>query len=108
MATTLIRQFDVYANPERRTREQIPYVVVLQSDRYAETRGIIIAPLVPADRVPSDPKLYPVVAVAGARLAVVVTEIATVPRTLFREPVATLASDRDRLVTALDLLFFGI
>lgn len=104
----MIRQFDVRTNPERRSRDQIPYVVVLQSDRFDDTRGVVVAPLIREDRARPHSGLYPVVEVEGLRLVIVVSELAAAPRSLVSRPVANLLGDRDRIIAALDLLFTGI
>ena len=72
MANLLIRQFDVYENPERRTRDQVPFVLALQSSRFDDTQGVIVAPLVRTDPARPHSGLYPVVLVEGTHLAIVV------------------------------------
>jgi len=66
-----------------------------------------VAPLVAADDVRGDHYLYPIVQVEGRNLAVVVTELATIPRTILERSVANLLHERDRIIRALDILFTG-
>jgi toxin CcdB len=103
----LIRQFDACPNPERPSRSRVLYILVLQDDRLSDTRGVVVAPLVAADDVRGDHHLYPIVQVEGRNLAVVVTELATIPRAVLERSVANLRDERDRIIRALDILFTG-
>ena len=107
MADLLIRQFDLFANPER-SRSADPYLIVLQSDLASGTQGVVAAPLEPYSEAYDKQRLYPRVRVQGRDFAVVITEIATVPRQLLTAPVANVAGERDRIILALDYLFTGI
>ena len=107
MAQVLIRQFDACPNPERQSRARVLYILVLQDDRLSDTRGVVVAPLVAADDVRGDQYLYPIVQVEGRKLAVIVTEIATIPRSALERSVANLRDERDRIIRALDILFTG-
>ena len=64
------------------------------------------APLVEAEGE-RPPRLYPTVEVSGRRLILVVSDLAALPRAALSTPVASLASERDRIIAALDLLFTG-
>ena len=107
MADLLIRQFDVFRNPERR-RSSVEYILVLQSDLVSDTRGIIAAPLLASSKEFRSQNLYPPVQVQGRPFAIVITQMAPVPRSLLKDPVANLMSQRDQIVRALDYLFTGI
>jgi toxin CcdB len=107
VADVLILQLDIFPNPAARLGSDA-FVIVLQSDFVSETRGVLAAPLSRIGDPPRDPKLYPIVRIGGGTFAVVVTEMAAVPRKLLTEPVANLSAKRDRIVRALDFLFTGI
>ena len=107
MADVLIRQFDVFANPERR-RSSVEYLVILQSDLAFGTRGIVAAPLDRYSEQYRDQRLYPLVRVQDRAFVVVITEIATLPRKLLKNQVGNLSEHRDRIMLALDYLFTGV
>ena len=107
MADVLIRQFDVFANPERK-RSSIRYLVVLQSSLVSDTRGVLAAPLdEPRERYRGQ-RLYPTIRVRGEALTLVVTETAVVPRRVLTALVANLAAEHDQIFRALDFLFTGV
>lgn len=105
MAPVLIAQHDVFANPGGPS-DYVPFVVVMQADALHHTSSVVVAPLVTGNIV-SNSRLTFLFRVAGQDCALMVTDIAAIPRRLLREPIASLASQRDRISAALDLLFFG-
>jgi len=102
------RQFDVYRHPDD-GRGGYPYLVCLQSD-VAETAGtVVIAPLVPAERVAAlRPQAFPEVLFEGSAYRVMIPQLAAVPRKLLKIPVGSIHGERDKLLAAIDLLFTGI
>ena len=102
-------QFDVYSNPDKATQARIPYVVALQSDLLDTLEHFVVAPL----RIKQDSsvipmlRLNPLVIIDGQEFHVRVQDIATVPRRLFKHPVANLSLHRDDILAALDFLFTG-
>ena len=107
MASILIRQFDVFANPSGRSAQTFPYLVVLQSDWVTESSTVIVAPLVASDRIGGHPRLYPEFTIAGRQLVLAITDLAALPRARLSRRVGDLRGERDRIVMALDLLFTG-
>ncbi len=101
-----MRQFDVFAHPDPVVAKAFPFLMVLQSDFVDQTRGVVAAPLV--RNPPDDTRLYPQFTVQGETFALAVSDLASVPRAALRRPVANLERERDRIVAALDILFFGI
>jgi toxin CcdB len=95
----------VLANPSNAS-EFVPFVVVLQSDILHGTSAVVVAPLV-TDRIVSHSRLTPVFRIDEQDCALVVTDIAAVPRRVFTARIASLASQRDQITAALDFLFFG-
>lgn len=106
MASLLIRQFDVFANPTRRTAQAFPFLVVLQSDWVSDTSSVIVAPFLRHLRAEPS-RLHPEFTISGRRFALAVTDRAALPRSVLNEPVANLGPERDRIVAALDLRFTG-
>lgn len=95
-------QFDVY-----RLRTGI-LVVDLQTDLIGIEASRIVAPLREAGRYVAFPGLTPSVEVDGAMWIVRVPELAAVPGSELRSPVASLADHRDALKRALDILIDGV
>jgi toxin CcdB len=83
-------------------------VVDLQTDLIGIEASRIVAPLRPAGRYASFPGLTPTITFDGETWIVRVQELAAVPGAELREPVASLASHRDALKRALDILIDGV
>ena len=102
-------QFDVYRNPTVSARKPIPFLIDLQSDFLSELATRVVAPLYLADTYgPTALRLNPVFSVKGTRVVMSSTQLATMPKRMLRDPVATLASARNDITRALDFLFLGI
>jgi toxin CcdB len=101
-------QFDVHRNPEQ-GREDIPYVVDIQSDLLSDLPTRLIAPLVRATAFgPPVGRLHPRFVVEENAVIMLTTEIGVLsPRALGRA-VAGLADRRHEIVGAIDMLITGI
>jgi toxin CcdB len=106
VADVLIRQFDVYRNPNTRRSKEFPFVVVLQSDWVSETSSVIVAPLI-ATEANRPARLHPACVIDGETLVLAISDMAAIPRATLANPVGNLAPERDRIISALDLLFTG-
>ncbi len=97
-------QFDVYANPSARSRDAVPYLVVLQSDLLSGLATRLVAPLVrSAVAAPGLPRrLCPAFTVQGEALLLLPQEAAPVPSRLLLEPVASLRAEAHRVADAVD------
>lgn len=103
-----MRQFDVFANPAARSREAVPYVMILQADLIRDTDSVVVTSLVPERRHGQLERLFSIFVLDGRRLMLVMTDLASVPRSMLNRPVANLDGERHRIVAALDLLFTGV
>ena len=105
-----LAQFDVYVNPSPRSRETVPYLVVVQSDLLDALETRLVAPLVrssvAAARLPR--RLCPSFVVKREELVLLPQESAPVLARLLREPVASLRSEAHRLVDAIDAVLGGV
>lgn len=103
-------QFDVYRNPDSRSREWAPYIVDLQHDMLSALGTRIMAPLLVArpNAEPVMQHLNPVVILEGARYFLSTSEMAAVPVSALPEPTGSVFSHRDELTAAVDLLFTAI
>jgi toxin CcdB len=95
-------QFDLY----RLNGGQL--VVDLQTDLIGIEASRIVAPLREAGRYAAFPGLTPSVQVEGTAWIVRVQELAAVPGAELRDPVGSLADQRDALKRALDILIDGV
>ena len=103
-----MNQFDVMTNPFPRSRGRQPFLINLQSDLLARTLDtVVVAPLEPARGAFVD-RLNPPVTVDGESYVVIAQEMVTVRKSALGKPCGSVASERDKIVAALDLLFAGI
>jgi toxin CcdB len=103
-----VRQFDVVANPFPRSRERQPFLVALQNNiltRNLDT--LVVAPLEPASSGTFADRLNPQVEIEGNAFVLITQEIVTVRKSVLGEPRASIAAERDKITSALDLLFTG-
>lgn len=99
-------QFDILRNPGRQ-RDTIPYVIVLQNDRFDQAATRFVAPLVLASRIGvREHWLAPRFIVDGVEVVMDVFNLATLPVERLGRPVGTLAGEdtRTRLMRAIDEL----
>ena len=83
-------------------------VVDLQTDLIGIEASRIVAPLREAGRYAEFPGLTPTVEIEGRAWIVRVQELAAIPGAELRDPVTSLASERDVLKRALDILIDGV
>ncbi|MBW6398470.1 CcdB family protein [Roseomonas sp. HJA6] len=84
------------------------YVVNVQSDLLDHLQTRVVVPLLPPDRVPpAMPDLHPNLAVQGEAFLLATQLLAAVPRRELGPVVGSLASERDAITRALDLLLTG-
>lgn len=103
-------QWDVHPNPVVKAREQIPFLVVLQSDLLDTLPTRLVAPLsrsqVAATGLPQ--RLAPHFMIAGERLVLKPHEAGTLFTRSLGPPVASLRSESHRIVDALDTVVSGV
>ena len=102
-------QFDVHRNPNPETNGIYPFLVALQHDLLGPLETTVVAPMV-RDVDPSSPitRLNPTFVVEGETVFLSVQEMAGVSRAALGDVVGSVASRRDEIIAALDLLFTGI
>jgi|SRR5215467_3378699 len=87
-------QFDVHAN-KGQNRASIPFVVIIQSARFDESRTRLVAALRAAPAGPlADATLTPPFTIAGKRVILDPLQIVAVPRSSLGRVVASLADDK--------------
>jgi toxin CcdB len=103
-----VNQFDVVANPFPRSRERQPFLVALQSDLLTRNLDtLVVAPVEPAASSTFADRLNPRVEIDGDAFVVIAQEIVTVRKSVLGKPRASLAGERDKIISALDMLFTG-
>jgi toxin CcdB len=103
-----VKQFDILANPFPRSRERQPFLVALQSDLLTRSLDtMVVAPLEPAASSTFADRLNPRVDVDGSAFVVITQEVVTVRRSALGHPRASIAGERDKILSALDMLFTG-
>lgn len=103
-----MRQFDIVENKNTATRDLVPYLLVLQADLFEDLATQVVAPLMSAERYgPRLDWLNPSVMVAESEYVVSMPELAGVPTSILGDRVASAASHREDLISALDFLFTG-
>jgi toxin CcdB len=101
-------QFDVVENRNLDTRDQVPYLLLLQAALFDDLATRVVAPLIPADRYgPRLDWLNPTVHIGEIEYVVSIAELAGVPASIIGDPVASAESKRHEVISALDFLFTG-
>jgi len=101
-------QFDVYANANPATNDQIPYLLDLQTDLLAITKTRVVVPLERCGTFSTAERLMPRFRIEGIDVVMSTPELAGVGQANLSDPVASLADKRQEIMAALDLLFSGI
>ena len=102
-------QYDVVDNPIPRARRAFPFVAILQSELANTGSDRIVAPLVPAAHIfGTVGRLMPIVKVLGVDHALIVPRLAAVPAAHLHAVKDSLATHRNEIIAALDLLFLGV
>lgn len=103
-------QFDVYPNPSPRSRDQVPYVVDVQSNLLSALRTRLVMPLtrVAVDSPHPPRRLAPQFTITGERLALQPQAAAGLDARLLRQPVASLAAHAGEIRDALNAVVSGI
>jgi toxin CcdB len=103
-----VNQFDIVANPFPRSRERQPFLVALQSDLLTRNLDtVVVAPLEPAASATFADRLNPRVEIDGNAFVLITQEIVTVRKSVLGKPHVSIATERDKIIAALDMLFTG-
>ncbi|MDK9725216.1 MAG: CcdB family protein [Sterolibacteriaceae bacterium MAG5] len=96
-------QFDVHRNPGKH-RDDIPYVVLVQSSLYDNYRRRVVVPLVRKSVLGkiANPRFNPSFRIENITVVLHPLEIVSVPREAFGERVTSLRNEGSRIIDALD------
>jgi toxin CcdB len=104
-----VQQFDVFPNPIPDSKRVYPLVVCMQSDLIASGSDRVVAPLALRRNLPgATTRISPSISIGDAEYLVLVSTLMTLPAKMFPRRVANLASHREDLLCAIDLLFYGV
>lgn len=103
-------QFSVHRNTNPDTKTAIPYLLNVQSDLLDDLATRIVVPLLPANAMKGKTlkTLTPTFEIDGRQYVMLTPQLAGVPKKILGATVADLASKRDEIIAALDLLITGI
>jgi toxin CcdB len=97
-------QYDVHRSPGRNQRA-VPFVVVVQSNRFREAARQVVVPLVAAEAFGiADSDIGPHFQVDGQSVVLDPLQITNVPLRVLGAAVASLASEDVRIINAMDAL----
>jgi len=99
-------QFDVYENTNRKSAEQFPFLMEVQSDVFESSTRSIYVPLVLSHTL-NDPDntLNFVFTIDDRNVRFFPLDIASAPRNVVGKKLGSLKQESDKVVAALDLLF---
>ena len=102
-------RFDVYRNPNRKSRERVPLLLDVQADLLAGLTTRLVVPLVSAAEFgrPAE-KLNPVFKIEGRSFVMSTAEMAAIPVKGLGERVESLQSSATTILGAVDFLISGI
>jgi toxin CcdB len=101
-------QFDVYRNPQPRSRAATPYLLDLQADLLKEMETRVVAPLMREGTIDRTPRLHPIFIVEATRVIMVTERIAAIRRGTLTDRVTSLEGQRYDIINAIDVLWAGV
>jgi len=103
-------QWDVFRNPSARSRDEVPFVVDVQSDLLHAVPTRMVVPLTVPQRSMAalPPRLIPQFEVLGRMVQLVPQEAGALPSRTLSLPVATLRDAAHRIIDALDTVANGV
>lgn len=101
------RQFDVFANPSLRSRDEAPYVVVLQSHHAGDLPSVVVAPVYRTETFDVLTKLSIEVRCDDLDLVVCIPELVAIGTAMLHRKIDNLAAYEDDIRRAIDRLFTG-
>ncbi len=102
-------QFDVYKNPNPKTRRSIPYLVDVQSDLLDPIATRVVIPLIRISKS-NQPitRLNPEFEIEDATVLLSTAELAGISKSALANHVTSLKEHRTDIINALDVLITGI
>ncbi len=102
-------QFDIYANPNPDTQQQVPYLLDIQAELLSHFNTRVVAPLYHKGNISNLlHRLNPTLSIHGEVFILSISELAAVPVVYLGEAVANAHGDREDIIAAIDMLITGI
>lgn len=101
-------QFDVYANKDRDTNKEFPYLLDIQSDTLKKLATRIVVPLTPSSMIKFPVKtLHLGITIKGKKYIALFDELASYPAEELAKPVQNIGDYRAEIFEAMDLIIQG-
>lgn len=103
-------QFDVYKNPSKATRKFMPYLVDIQSPFLSDLSTRLAIPLgfKSAFKNEAMGRLTPEVSYEGEQLLVLTPQMSSIPSSILKNPIGSLAHFRSEIINSLDFAISGM
>lgn len=99
-------QFDVYENENPKTKERIPYLLVVQSVILSRLDTRVVVPLIL--NIKSAKHLNPIFQINGESVVMSTAQIAAVPTAILNTKITHLSNNRAEILNAIDFLITGV
>lgn len=103
-------QFEVYKNPNARTKKHFPFLVDIQSPVISELETRLVVPM-KKKKLNADMglgRLTPEVEYEGNIYLLLMPQLASVPARILEKPIGSLEHLRDEIIGALDFAITGV
>ncbi|MBL3527060.1 MAG: CcdB family protein [gamma proteobacterium endosymbiont of Lamellibrachia anaximandri] len=103
-------QFMLYRNEDDSSNETYPYFIDIQNTLLADLNSRVVIPLSPHAVLNNTDvkKLCPVIEVDGINFVLLSHQMTSVPKSILKSEVASLESQRYKILDAVDMLISGI
>ena len=103
-------QWDVYRNPSPRSRDELPYLINVQSELLSGLGTRLVVPLSRQNSLPDGlpRRMTPLFTLLEETLRLVPQEAGAVDAAVLRHPVASLRADAHLIIDALDAVVSGV
>lgn len=102
-------RFDIHENPNRRSRERVPYLLDVQADMLADLVTRLVVPLIPISEFgPPAKRLNPVFQIGKRDYVMATAEMAAISRKHLGARTGSLSAHSTDILNAIDFLISGI
>ncbi|MDM3871084.1 CcdB family protein [Porticoccus sp. W117] len=103
-------QFDVYKNPSKTSKKHLPYLLDVQNNFLEDlsTRIVIPLGLKSSFRNEEMDKLTPTISYLDEELLLLTPQISSVPASILKNQIGSLAHIRSEIINSLDFAISGI
>jgi toxin CcdB len=103
----MLRQFDVFRNPNTQSAKQIPYLMIIQHHEFEALSTTVVIPL--RDRkLPPEPRFNPIFEVEGKFYVLMPELMAAMDKKSLKQHIANLDKYQLEIKQAVDILLGGV